>query len=376
MTQFLKTTQIAIDGARTLPRRYYVAPEIFAEETERIFTRRWLCVGREDQIAKPGDYFVQQVGTESVIVLRDQDSLIRAYYNVCRHRGTRLCEEPAGRLSGTIQCPYHAWTYALDGRLLGAPSATEIEGFNKADYPLHRVAIQRWEGFLFINLAREPEPFAQAYEKLIGRFDRFNLANLAVARTIEYDVRANWKLFFQNFSECYHCPRIHPELTRLSDYRSGANDLVEGPILGGYMTIDPPGDSLTLSGRAACPQPVGPLGRDDLRRVYYYSVFPNLFLTLLPDYAMWHTLWPLATDRTRVVCEWLFPPEAGGQASAGPEDAIAFWDRTNRQDWHVCELAQQGVSSRAYTPGPYAVQESLLAAFDRELLTALGRTDP
>jgi len=110
VTPFLKTTQIAIDGARTLPRRYYVAPEIFAEETERIFTRRWLCVGREDRIAKPGDYFLQQVGTESIIVLRDQEGTLRAYYNVCRHRGTRLCEQHTGRFSETIQCPYHAWT--------------------------------------------------------------------------------------------------------------------------------------------------------------------------------------------------------------------------------------------------------------------------
>ena len=135
-------------------------------------------------------------------------------------------------------------------------------------------------------------------------------------------MRANWKLFFQNFSECYHCPRIHPELTRLSHYRSGANDLTEGPILGGYMTIDPPGDSLTLSGRPAAPPLLGAPG-DDRRRVYYYSVFPNLFLTLLPDYAMWHALWPVAVDRTRIVCEWLFAPEAAG--GEGAQDAVEFW---------------------------------------------------
>ncbi|HEU5303587.1 MAG TPA: aromatic ring-hydroxylating dioxygenase subunit alpha, partial [Gemmatimonadales bacterium] len=230
MTRFLKTTQIAVDGARTLPRRYYVAPEIFAEETERIFARRWLCAGREDRLARPGDYFLQQVGDESVIVLRDQSGAVRAHYNVCRHRGTRLCEEPVGRFSETIQCPYHAWTYALDGRLLGAPSANDIEGFSKADYPLHPVGIQTWEGFLFINLSREPEPFEQAYQRLIGRFKRFNLPRLAVARTIEYDVRANWKLLFQNYSECYHCGPVHPPLAKLTPPTSGENDLIEGPF--------------------------------------------------------------------------------------------------------------------------------------------------
>ena len=141
MTTFLKTTQIAIDGARTLPRRYLRRPEIFAEETERIFHRRWLCVGREDRIAQPGDYFVQQVGNGEHHRAARQGGRLRAYYNVCRHRGTRLCEEHTGRFSETIQCPYHAWTYALDGRLIGAPSTTELEGFDKADYPLHPVAV-------------------------------------------------------------------------------------------------------------------------------------------------------------------------------------------------------------------------------------------
>jgi Rieske 2Fe-2S family protein len=359
---------------RTLPRAYYTSASLYEEEAERIFARRWVCVGRAEQVARPGDYFLADVAGESLIVARDREAL-HAFFNVCRHRGTRLCEQPSGRLAGTIQCPYHGWTYGLDGRLLGAPHMGD-EAFDKAEFPLHEAALGAWDGFLFANLQPHPPALAAALAPLGGKFGAWRLGELRPLRRVEYDVRANWKLFFQNFSECYHCPRIHPELTRLSDYRSGANDLVEGPILGGYMTIDPPGDSLTLSGRAACPQPVGPLGREDLHRVYYYSVFPNLFLTLLPDYAMWHTLWPLAADRTRIVCEWLFPAEAGAAPPDGPEDAIAFWDRTNRQDWHVCELAQQGVSSRAYTPGPYAVQESLLAAFDRELLAALGRTEP
>ncbi|MFL5533201.1 MAG: aromatic ring-hydroxylating oxygenase subunit alpha, partial [Gemmatimonadales bacterium] len=216
MTQFLKTTQIAIGGARTLPRRYYVAPEVLAAEFEQIFMRRWLCVGREDQVREPGQYFLQQIGPESIIVLRDRAGILRAYYNVCRHRGTRLCEEHTGRFSETIQCPYHAWTYGLDGRLIGAPSSGDIEGFSKSDYPLHSVWIESWEGFLFVNLAEDPEAFSEAYQPLLGRFSRFTLPTLAQARTIEYDVRANWKLLFQNYSECYHCGPVHPALARLT----------------------------------------------------------------------------------------------------------------------------------------------------------------
>jgi glycine betaine catabolism A len=356
---------------RTLPGEYYTSAAIHREEAVRIFAQRWVCVGRAAGVPEAGDFIRAEVAGESLVVVRGADGAVRAFYNVCRHRGTRLCEEPAGRFPGSIQCPYHAWTYGLEGELLGAPHMTE-EWFDKADFPLHAAALAEWEGFLFVSLAERPVPLAEVLSPLAGKFTAWRLPELRARRRIEYDVRANWKLFFQNFSECYHCPRIHPELTRLSHYRSGANDLVEGPILGGYMRIDREGGSLTLSGAAAGPRPLAGIGEEDLSRVYYYSVFPSLFVTLLPDYALWHTLEPRGVDRTRVVCEWLFAADAPEE---GAQDAVAFWDLTNQQDWHVCELAQQGVSSRAYTPGPYATQESLLAAFDRELLAALGRTD-
>jgi glycine betaine catabolism A len=371
VTQFLKTTQIAIDGARTLPRRYYVAPEIFAEEGEKIFAGGWLCVGREERIPNPGDYVLQQVGTESIIVLRDQAGTVRAYYNVCRHRGTRLCEEHTGRFSETIQCPYHAWTYSLDGRLIGAPSSGDIEGFTKSDYPLYSVAVQRWEGFVFINLAPKPEPFALAYQALIGRFDRFNLASLSLGKTVEYDVKANWKLLFQNYSECYHCGPVHPTLAKLTPPTSGENDLVAGPVTGGFMVINQGHQSLTMSGRS-CGVTVGDLPDEDLNRVYYYTIFPNMLLSLHPDYVMFHTLWPEAPDRTRIFCSWLFHPETLSNPAHDPEDGIAFWDMTNRQDWHICEQSQLGVQSRAYQPGPYSKRESLSVQFDREVLRALG----
>src|SRR5437762_3355569 len=200
MSSFLKTVESYQQGARTLPGRYYAAPDVFALEQERIFARHWICVGRDATLAAPGDYFVVEIAGESIIVLRDQSGERHAYYNVCRHRGTRLCEQPTGRLSETIQCPYHAWTYALDGRLLGAPSTSDLAGFNKADWPLFPVATAVWEGFVFINLAEQPEPFEQEWAPLLGKFSRFNLPNLKVGRTIEYDVQANWKLLLQNYS--------------------------------------------------------------------------------------------------------------------------------------------------------------------------------
>jgi phenylpropionate dioxygenase-like ring-hydroxylating dioxygenase large terminal subunit len=233
MTGFVKRTDVALLGAHTLPGRYFTSPEIFSEELEKIFLQRWLCVGREAQLAAPGQYFLQQVGPESIIVVRDRAGRLRAHYNVCRHRGTRICEAPGGQFSETIQCPYHAWTYTLDGRLIGAPSADTIEDFDKADWPLHPVATATWEGFLFINLAEDPEPFEEAYAPLIHRFRRFNLPALVPHRRIDYDLTCNWKFVVQNYSECYHCPLVHPALVKLSPPTSGENDLYRGPFLGG-----------------------------------------------------------------------------------------------------------------------------------------------
>jgi Rieske 2Fe-2S family protein len=369
---YLKTTQIPVGGAKTLPRHYYTSPELFAEEHERIFTRRWLCVGREERLAVPGAYFLEPVGAESVIVLRDRGGELRAFYNVCRHRGTRLCSAAEGRFSGSIQCPYHAWTYGLDGRLLAAPSSDDIEGFSKGDYPLHAVAVASWEGFLFINLAEEPEPFHESYAALLGRFSRFNLPALRVARRIEYDVAANWKLVVQNYSECYHCAPVHAALSKLTPPTSGENDLFEGPFLGGYMVMSEGSGSMTMSGRA-CGLPVGDLPDEDHRRVYYYALFPNMLLSLHPDYVMCHTLRPQSPGRTHVTCEWMFHPGTLADPTFDVDDGVKFWDMTNREDWEMCELSQLGVQSRVYRPGPYSKRESLSVAFDREYLRALGR---
>jgi glycine betaine catabolism A len=375
MAEFVKTTETYRQGDRTLPGAYYTSPEIFAEERQAIFGRRWVLVGRERDVGAPGEYLLGDVGGESLIVVRDKADTTRAFYNVCRHRGTRLCESERGRVGETIQCPYHAWTYALDGSLLGAPHMGGVAGFDRRDYPLYPARLAAWEGFLFASTADEPAPIAETFAPLAGRFDRFRLGSLKAARRIDYDVAANWKLVFENYSECLHCPRAHPELARLSPYQSGENDLVEGPFLGGHMLLSAGTESLTLSGKPAGP-PVGELPAEDMNRVYYYSVFPNMLLSLHPDYVMVHRITPLAPGRTHIACEWLFHPAAGEGPGFNPGDAVGFWDKVNRQDWRLCELSQAGISSRAYRPGPYSPRESVSAAWDREYLKAMGRTAP
>jgi glycine betaine catabolism A len=362
---------VLAEPVTTLPGEYYVSPEIFAREAQTIFSKRWLCAGRADALPAPGDYALFESAGESVILVRGRDQALRAFFNVCRHRGTRLCEAESGRFGGGIQCSYHAWTYGLDGALLGAPLMAEVPWFDRAEYSLVPAALATWEGFVFVNLAERPRPLEDSLQPLLGRFAPWRLGSLASARRITYDVRANWKLIFQNFSECYHCPPVHPALAKLSHYRSGANNLRAGGILGGYMLIDEKGGSLTMSGRL-CGAPFADLPYDERQRVYYYSIFPSMFLTIQPDFVMVTRLSPKEIGRTEVVCDWLFAPESAQSPGFDPSDGVEIWDVTNRQDWHMCELAQKGVSSRAYRPGPYSRDESLLAAFDQEYLKSLA----
>ena len=176
---------------------------------------------------------------------------------------------------------------------------------------------------------------------------------------------------FQNYSECYHCPLVHPQLDKLSPSDSGRNDLSEGPFLGGYSELRRHGGSLTTKGTSAR-APLGNVDGDDLDRVYYYTIFPSLLLSLHRDYVMAHYVEPVAPDRTRVTCAWLFDAAAVAAPGFDPGDAVDFWDVTNRQDWAINELTQLGTGSRAYVPGPYANAEGLLAAFDRYYLDRMG----
>ena len=366
---FRKTTETFRTGAKTLPQRYFVSPKIFAQEQEKIFSSQWMLAGHQSQIAEAGDYFTAEISGESLIIVRNKHGVIHGFYNVCRHRGSRLIEDKNGQCAA-IQCPYHTWTYALDGRLMGAPHMDETPGFDKADYSLRQVQPGLWEGFVFLNLADAPVSLERLFAPLSGKFSRWNLPALRSAKRSEYEVRANWKLMFQNYSECYHCLGVHPELSKISPYDSAENDLTEGAFLGGFMRINKD-KSLTMSGNA-CALPVGDFGDEDFRLVFYYSIFPNMLLSLHPDYVMVHQLQPQSPERTLIFCDWFFNPEASKHSDFDPEDAIQFWDMVNRQDWHVCELSQQGIASRAYEAGPYSARESIPAAWDDYYLRQMG----
>jgi glycine betaine catabolism A len=365
-------------GARALAGNYYTSSAIFAQEMQQLFAARWLCTVHQSALPQVGSHVLYElaptqpgpepVPSESVLIVRGEDGEIRAFYNVCRHRGARLRQVGGQLPANCIRCPYHAWTYALDGRLMGAPNMGDVAGFDRSEHPLTPVATAVWNGFVFINLAPTPVPFEQAFASVLGKFTDWQIPRLVVAEQATYEVAGNWKLLFQNYSECYHCPTIHPALNQLTPYLGAHNDHESGEILGGPMQIELPEGSMTESGHLCGPPLVSGAER---MRVYYYTLFPNMFLSLHPDYVLVHRLDPLAIDRTRVVCEWLFDPAWREHEGANPGEAVAFWDRVNREDWQVCEMAQQGVRSRGYKPGMYSELESTTAAFDRAYLEAI-----
>ncbi len=337
----------------TLPGRYYYDPSIYAQEQERLFSHLWMCVGRADALSSVGAYQVVSVGVESVILVRGSDSALHAFLNVCRHRGARLCDNACGQLKGSIQCRYHAWTYGLDGKLLGAPNMLGNEQFDRTAYGLLPVALEVWEGFIWVNLAEQPAPIMEQVQgPIIERFGsyepmtHYTLDTLVVGKSISYDVEANWKLIIENFLECYHCGPMHPELCHLlPGFKSG-----KSYVVGEAATLADGIEAFSLTGKASRP-PLPGLRPEDLRSYYGIVIMPNILLNFLPDHVVAHTLHPEGPTRTRVVCDWLFDRQEASRPTFDPMDVVEVFDIVNRQDWDVCQLTQQGMTSRAYRAG-------------------------
>ena len=360
----------------TLPRRFYADPDFYRAELERFYFNRWICAGRADRIPEPGDYFTRTLAEDSVIVTRDRSGGIHALFNVCRHRGTRICEQPEGHFVDRIQCPYHAWTYDLEGRLLAAPHMPP--GFCKDEFPLHRAGCDVWDGHIFVFLgspgtppaARPASPVLPAppalkdqLADLPQRFAAYRMGDLRLARRIVYDVKANWKLIVLNYNECLHCPNLHPGLNKLHHYLGAENVAPTACYCGGAMGFRDNVETMSMDGRRRRDYLPG-LNETERQQVAYYSIYPNLFLSLHPDYVMTHTLWPRAHNRTEIVCEWHFHPVELAKPDFYADDAIEFWDQTNREDWWISEQSQAGIESRVYQPGPYSEREALLWSFD------------
>jgi glycine betaine catabolism A len=342
--------------APTLDGVYYTDPGILAAEFENIFERHWYYTGREDEIPAPGRFIRRRVGRETIVLVRGQDQVIRGFLNVCRHRGSQLCLTDSGDVGRKIRCPYHAWTYDLDGQLVAAPNWRALDGIDRGRFRLRQVQAATWEGLIWVSLCEQPGPLEEQLRPQIeyrladySKFERYRLGELQVGARAEYDVAANWKLIYENFQECYHCRNIHPELVAtIPQFKSPAIG-ARGYDPGGYP-IAADRASFSLTGQTTLPRLPGLLPADD-RLFYGMVMLPNCFISLVSDHAIVHRFEPVTPDRTLAVCEWLFPAgtlEAGRYDTA---DAVALFGRVNEQDFAAAQWCQPNMSSRAYARG-------------------------
>ncbi|MGW7278487.1 aromatic ring-hydroxylating oxygenase subunit alpha [Streptomyces sp. NPDC054844] len=360
----------------TLPGPYYTDPEVFRQEQRHVFEAMWFCAVRGADLDRPGAFRTVQVGRESVLVTRTRAGGLRAFLNICRHRGARLCTQESGQVRRGLQCPYHAWTYDLDGRLVAAPNLTKMPDVDRSAYGLVGVALREWLGYAWVCLADTPPSFEEtvmgaAVERLgdAAAIERYGTERLALGRRMTYDVRANWKLIVENFMECYHCATIHPELTDvLPEFADGyaaqyyvGHGAEFGEGVKGF-TVD------GSEGFGRLPE----VANDQDRRYYAVTVKPTVFVNLVPDHVILHRMFPLAEDRTVVECDWLYAPDV---VASGTDlsRSVELFHRVNTQDFAACERTQPAMSSRAYRAGGVLVPtEHHIGIFHAWLLERLG----
>lgn len=353
--------------SRTLPSAAYLSEDVLAWELEKLFASTWVCVGRVDDLLGPGQVRAVEITGESVLVVRHPDGHVRAFSNVCRHRGHELAPLGEPFDARSIRCRYHSWSYRLDGTLRSAPTLTQAPDFNTGDYPLIAVAAEASGGWLWVDLSGESAPLEEHFGNLGELTAPYETDRLRTAASHEYTVAANWKIVVENYNECYHCTTIHPELCQVTQPDSGRDYQPTGMWLGGGMDLEPRAETMSLDGRSLG-VPHRLIEGDLARQVLYLTVMPNLLLSLHPDYVMTHVVTPLGPGETRVECSWLFPPEALDLEDFDPAYAVDFWDITNREDWAACEGVMRGMRNRGYRPGPLSSWEGTVYQF----LTVMG----
>jgi Rieske 2Fe-2S family protein len=353
---------------KTLPSHYYYDPDIYELEKERIFYNSWLFVAHSSNLPQPGDYVVRTIGDESIVITRDRDMRVHAFYNVCRHRGSRLCIQAQGHAQGgALTCRYHGWTYGMNGDLVAIPKEMYLDDLPKDNYPLYRVPVEVWQGLIFINLDPDPETFVADFGALNPVLLRYGLPGLKSGGVNYYDVDSNWKEIWENASECGHCPGVHPELCEVVPiYKTGltGRDSVEGTLL-----LD---QTMTATGTTNQPMLKG-LAQEDMGRFRSVSMYPNVVLAFQPESVATIVMWPDGPNRTKITNEFFFDAEVVDSPDFDPSDTVEFWDLFNKQDFGVCELAHQGVKSRAHKQGVLGPTEPHILRFNRWVMDKLGQ---
>ncbi|MBI3652297.1 MAG: Rieske 2Fe-2S domain-containing protein [Acidobacteria bacterium] len=330
-------------NAATLPADLYCNDAVFAHETRRIFQRTWQLAGRLEQLPTSGSYFTFELHGEPLVIVRGKDEIIRGFFNVCRHRAGPVAGGAGCRPS--LQCAYHGWNYALDGRLLATPAFEGVADFDKNDHSLVSVSVAVWESFIFVNLDPTSTPLTDVLEDIPALTAPFNLANLKFVERRDYLLDCNWKVYVDNFLEGYHLPMVHPGLMRELDFSK-------------YRT-------LTRRYYSLQDAPIRPASPKDDQRYYqsdahnealYFWVFPNLMININPATLSTNLIVPLSAEKTLTIFEWFTPEQELATASERLQATIEFSDEIQQEDIAICEAVQRGLRSQSYDRGRYAVR--------------------
>jgi Rieske 2Fe-2S family protein len=367
---------------QTLPASWYYDPDHYRRELESIWWKDWLCVARESEWAKTGSYRVIRVGNQQILITRSSSGELQAFHNTCRHRGALLCESAAGQFQqGRIVCPYHAWTYSLEGKLLRTPLKPDTADFRPESYSLYRVGLQTWGGFVFINLSGEPAAdLLAAFGDEMAAVANWPLADLALAHREFHTVNCNWKIFWENYLECYHCPNVHHDLCRLVPvYGQGVStdrDLPPNSRLHaaeGASPLAPGAVTWSADGTTQLPWFAGLSATEQSAGMTFCNLQPSAFIVAHVDYVRSVHVMPLGPEQTRLTVNWMLRPEALASGKVDIPSLTAVGHQVVTEDTRVCELNQKGLHSLRHEYGVRAPQEYDVLAFDDWVMDRLGQ---
>jgi glycine betaine catabolism A len=357
----------------TLPAPDYYTPETYASEQEQLWYRQWVYAGRAELVASPGDFLTVDIAGQSILVTRNDEGVLKAFYNVCSHRGAQLCDDTGGTTKAVFQCPYHAWCYDLNGALVATPRVGEDE-VDRPTLGLKPVHIDTWQGFMFVNLDRGAvTPLREAldghYDSPL-RFEKHELDKLVTVHRTESVVGANWKIIIENYNECLHCPIVHPELVQVvPTYKKGEtgdrsrSDGGVALITGGTSYSDDP-----RARRAVLPG----MNEEMAHSIYGSQVFPNMFIDIAGSNVVATRLVPEGPTQTRVLTEYLFLPEDIAEPDFDHQPVVDFCELVAGQDYAVSERVQRGITSRGFAHGVYPLKDDYVHQFNEYYRTVMA----
>jgi Rieske 2Fe-2S family protein len=358
----------------SLPASRYFDAQWYQHELETIFYRNWLYLCHASTLAERRCFRRFRIGSQDIFLLRDDNGVLRGFHNSCRHRGSIICQQDSGRISGKLMlCPYHQWAYDLEGNLRATSSHREALDFDRADYPLHQVRVQEWRGAVFVSLADDPPELAAGFERGSDRIDHWPMESLVVGHSWKKVMQCNWKVFWENFNECLHCPNIHPELCdlvpiygrRISGIRDAADWAdhahSKDPKYAGGLRAG--ASSWSFSGQASAPPFAGLTAAEIARGQSYFVSLPSVFIAAHVDYMRSVRLLPLGPEQTEIEVEWLFLPETLARADFDLANITDFAILVMQQDAAASELNQQGIHALRFDHGVLMPEEHYVKAF-------------